>query len=442
MLANLLPGLREIRAPLAAGYLWLVVGWLLLHDRVDTGSSASGAVDALAELRDAIGVGGIAGAATFLAYLLGALWEPVSARLAESLWLLRSDILAWPARRRARQVSRYVPSDLPVLVGDLIRQETYQKEIEDGLASDMPPPTDRISIAGWRRLWLIGQRLFADVDEALPASLAAADPDQQEEFFDQLESHLVSYLAAREELGEFLGVDADAVTRAFNARQAAQDAIDRLRFRSPYDDWWIEEASDFAPLLYEDGLYFHVRGERPTLALQMDERSPSTSALLLTEAAITARLFDELPLVARRLVGEQQELFLEASRMKGEVEFRYALAIPIPVAANVLAFGLGLSTWIWIAATIAGVAAGAALLADGWRRDALRNDYLVELLAIGKAKSPTFERLLERARQTKPAFERRPIDEAEAAEVLAEEATPDTGLGGRAEDRTTPASDA
>jgi hypothetical protein len=28
MLASLLPGLRDLRAPLAAGYLWLAAGWL------------------------------------------------------------------------------------------------------------------------------------------------------------------------------------------------------------------------------------------------------------------------------------------------------------------------------------------------------------------------------------------------------------------------------
>jgi hypothetical protein len=28
VLAGLLPGVRELRAPLAAGYLWLLYGWL------------------------------------------------------------------------------------------------------------------------------------------------------------------------------------------------------------------------------------------------------------------------------------------------------------------------------------------------------------------------------------------------------------------------------
>lgn len=144
-----------------------------------------------------------------------------------------------------------------------------------------------------------------------------------------------------------------------------------------------------------------------------------TRVLLLGEAEVTALLFDELPLVSRRLVGEQQELFLEASRMKGEVEFRHALAIPLPIAASVLASGLGLATWVWIAATAAGILAGWALLADGWRRDALRNDYLVELLAIDKAKSPTFERLLERARQAATGMSEAPHDEVAVSEALA-----------------------
>jgi hypothetical protein len=67
---------------------------------------------------------------------------------------------------------------------------------------------------------------------------------------------------------------------------------------------------------------------------------------------------------------------------------------------SVLAFGLNLTPWLWIGATAAAVVAGWLLLVDGWRRDKSRNDYLVELLAIGKATSPTFERLLERATLT------------------------------------------
>lgn len=67
MLASLLPGLRELRAPLAAGYLWLVVGWLLLHDRIGTGSDTSASVDALVRLKDEMGPGALVAALTFVA---------------------------------------------------------------------------------------------------------------------------------------------------------------------------------------------------------------------------------------------------------------------------------------------------------------------------------------------------------------------------------------
>ena len=102
-----------------------------------------------------------------------------------------------------------------------------------------------------------------------------------------------------------------------------------------------------------------------------------TGIHVLKAGYLTTRLFEELPLSARRLVGEEQESFLELSRMEGEVQFRFALAIPLAVATSVVTFGLGVSIWVWLAASCAGALAGAALLADGWRRDRRRNELLV-----------------------------------------------------------------
>jgi len=47
VLASLLPGLRELRAPLAAGYLFIVSGWVLLHDHINVSKGASSTVDAV-----------------------------------------------------------------------------------------------------------------------------------------------------------------------------------------------------------------------------------------------------------------------------------------------------------------------------------------------------------------------------------------------------------
>jgi hypothetical protein len=111
-------------------------------------------------------------------------------------------------------------------------------------------------------------------------------------------------------------------------------------------------------------------------------------------------VFSELPLSARRLVGEEQELFLEIDRMEGEINFRFTLAFPVAVTTAIVVAGLSVPGWTKVLLIGVGVAAGWGLLTDGWRRDVERNDVLIALLDIGRAKSPTFERLASRAAVT------------------------------------------
>jgi hypothetical protein len=74
-LTNLLPGLRDLRAPLAAGYLWLVSLWLLVADRLPEKTEATGALAAMFKLADALGPVSTVIAASFAAYVLGAISE-------------------------------------------------------------------------------------------------------------------------------------------------------------------------------------------------------------------------------------------------------------------------------------------------------------------------------------------------------------------------------
>ncbi|MDJ0466791.1 hypothetical protein [Streptomyces sp. H27-C3] len=73
MLANLLPGLRDVRAPLSAGCIWLLTLWLLLGDRVPTEQQARGVWASLYRLGGLIGPAGILASGSFLAYLIGAM---------------------------------------------------------------------------------------------------------------------------------------------------------------------------------------------------------------------------------------------------------------------------------------------------------------------------------------------------------------------------------
>ncbi len=73
MLTSLLPGLRDIRAPLAAGYLWLLAIWLLLAEHVPERSEATGHVLSLYRLDDVFTAVGLGVALSFVAYVLGVL---------------------------------------------------------------------------------------------------------------------------------------------------------------------------------------------------------------------------------------------------------------------------------------------------------------------------------------------------------------------------------
>jgi hypothetical protein len=73
VLTSVLPGLRELRAPLSAGVLWLVAVWFSVEPSVPDPDEASGILASayrLAEPLSAVGLGAVLG---FAAYLVGSL---------------------------------------------------------------------------------------------------------------------------------------------------------------------------------------------------------------------------------------------------------------------------------------------------------------------------------------------------------------------------------
>jgi hypothetical protein len=75
MLLGILPAFRDLRAPLIAGYVLLIAGWLALHDHVPRRQDATGSLRELYDLSSAGGRAGILAAATFAAFLLGSLTQ-------------------------------------------------------------------------------------------------------------------------------------------------------------------------------------------------------------------------------------------------------------------------------------------------------------------------------------------------------------------------------
>jgi hypothetical protein len=102
MLASLLPGLRDLRAPLAAGYLWLAAGWLYFAPRLPASvNDAHGVLKDIYRVVDvsspiAVGVG-----LTFVAYMVGMLstgllTAPVRGMVYLILTVVRTVVLLLP----------------------------------------------------------------------------------------------------------------------------------------------------------------------------------------------------------------------------------------------------------------------------------------------------------------------------------------------------------
>ena len=79
ILANALPGFRDLRGPVIAGYLWLVFAWLLVQPSLDErpGRAIAGS---LYDLGQDIGRVGIATAVSLVTYLLGSVSQELSGR--------------------------------------------------------------------------------------------------------------------------------------------------------------------------------------------------------------------------------------------------------------------------------------------------------------------------------------------------------------------------
>src|SRR5437763_5068975 len=85
MLASLLPALRDLRAPLAAGYLWLFAGWLVLEPHYASWDKSGGPLASTIQLSHQLTPAGLGVAVSFVAYLIGSLSQSAFSGLAGAL---------------------------------------------------------------------------------------------------------------------------------------------------------------------------------------------------------------------------------------------------------------------------------------------------------------------------------------------------------------------
>jgi hypothetical protein len=84
ILANALPGFRDLRAPVIAGYMWLIFVWLLVDPNLSHRPSST-LGGALYDLGNRVGHVGIAVAVSVAAYLIGTVSQVATSMLGRPL---------------------------------------------------------------------------------------------------------------------------------------------------------------------------------------------------------------------------------------------------------------------------------------------------------------------------------------------------------------------
>lgn len=85
LLTSILPGLRDVRTPLACGYMWLVAAWLAFADHLPRTRPSAGMAASIWDLGGHLGKAAVLAAITFAAYLIGAVLEFDPTRLWRSI---------------------------------------------------------------------------------------------------------------------------------------------------------------------------------------------------------------------------------------------------------------------------------------------------------------------------------------------------------------------
>lgn len=331
MLASLLPGLRDVRAPLAAGYLWLVAAWVVFEPALPERTTAKGAVASLYRGGGVLSVLGRGIALSFAAYLLGS---------------LSSNTLT-PRLRRF----------LPKAWGASDRFDRW-----------MTAP--RVSLSPQARAAL--DQVVRPSQEQLTSSLALSGrgPDEflKEFLDDQLDDQLIEE------------PEKDPRVKRSSRRRVWRGVLERVR-RSARDKraGYVGGGGRAGPVLGWD-----TQSEDPKAFFnqRIDRR----------EAILAWAVLQDLKVVATtRLLGHDQALYSAVDRHRAEVEFRLAVIPPLLV----LVISLGARADLWLLALLAllGVILARGLFGNAVESERTANEILLDSMADRRVRSPTLERL-------------------------------------------------
>ena len=211
MLAHLLPGIREVRAPLAAGYLWLLALWVALEPVLPDERDATGVVESLYRLADGLSAVGVGVAVSFAAYLVGSLSISLFG-LPLGKWHGRRDLSA-QARDALAELARATRSELERILS-ISGVDVEQLLDESRVIAEVALPGGNRKILYKRRRR--GRRPH-------PRGPGSAQPRD----FEAEQQGRIAFAVTRE-------LDVIATTRLLGRDQELYSAIDRLRAETEF----------------------------------------------------------------------------------------------------------------------------------------------------------------------------------------------------------------
>jgi hypothetical protein len=300
MLATLLPGLRDLRAPLAAGYLWLAAGWLYFASQLPASvNDANGVLKDIYRVADASNPVAIAAGLTFTAYLLGIL----STGLLTPVVHFMSFVLTLPillASIAVSNIERYIKKR---------QEDLHLTDFED----------DLWALLTRRSLWNSGARRRLNLLAGKVSSRILTDPDYRNTFMEKLEERSIRRLVRR--MNGF-GVYKYQILMD-NASEDEEAKVVELRKMLVEDLQEGSQAAAVALFASEVDVYEHLR-----------------------------RIDDDLELVPEQIVGDKPATYERWDRLIAEAEFRQAVVPPLfaILAALMARAVLGWPLWVLAAA--------------------------------------------------------------------------------------------
>jgi hypothetical protein len=357
ILASALPGFRDIRAALVAGYLWLLFGWLLLGGTLKNRRDLTFVAE-LVEIAQAAGPIWTVLALGMGAYLVGLISRDLSRLFRTLMRQLQS--VRWEvaetrvSQRRAEQARRIAQRegrhghDLPGVSETPISNDGG----DDGPSA---PPQPANVLTAFVEVALETQKLFlsAFANVLLPwRRLFTAPP--------------------------ILVATAELLPARVKLSLDSSDPIVRQL---------VEDRARQAQLLIP-GVGTLMGGEVSGAEISEGGDAPADPRRLAVQQALmelTDGLRRELDLPATLLVGEQPELFAEADRIGAESELRSAVVPPLMALAILLSIQASV---LWLIALIP----IAQLMVQAVRREDDARRLIGSALLFGRARSGAVER--------------------------------------------------